>query len=123
LIEADVGELIGQSKKIEFIKAFIYTRKLPLALLYELQRIVPKEIAVNFISIDELNNVILRGQGVQLSDVFKFVTTLEGSIYFDGVSTKYTRTKKVKDRELTDFEIDFKIGGNAKSEKASGTGK
>ncbi|MFA6079358.1 MAG: PilN domain-containing protein, partial [Candidatus Omnitrophota bacterium] len=123
LIEADVGELLGQSKKIEFVKSFIYKRKLPLALLYELQKIVPKEIAINFVSLDESNSVILRGQGAQLADVFKFVTTLENSIYLEGVSTKYTRTKKVKEKEVTDFEINFKIGASANSERAQAGSK
>jgi len=122
LIGADVGELIGQSRKIELVKKLVYTRKIPLALLYELQKIVPKEIAVNFISLDESNSVILRGQGVQLSDVFKFVTILENSKYCAGVTTKYTRTKKVREREITDFEIDFKISA-AKDEEKPGKSK
>ena len=78
-------------------------------LMNELGKIVPSEIVMNYISIENNDTVILRGQGLKLSDVFKFVTTLENSKYFQDVSTKYTRTKKVKERDLTDFEINFVI--------------
>jgi len=44
---------------------------------------------------------------VQLADVFRYVSVIEGSKYFKDVSTKYTRSKKVKEKEITDFEISF----------------
>ncbi|MDP3791109.1 MAG: pilus assembly protein PilM [Candidatus Omnitrophota bacterium] len=107
LIELDIGNLVDQYKKIGFVKNFIYQRNIPLLLLNEIEKLVPSEIIINYISIEQGNSITLRGQGVKLSDVFKFVTTLENSKYFQDVATKYTRTKKVKDRELTDFEITF----------------
>jgi len=109
LIKQDVGGLLDQSKKIEFVKEFLHYRRIPLIFLNELQKIVPPEIGIDFISIDEQNIITLRGQATLLSDVFRFVTTLEERKYFKDVETKYTRTKKVKDREITNFEIGLKL--------------
>ena len=108
-IALDIGNLVDQYRKIGFVKNFVYERKVPLLLLNEINSLVPVEILINYISVEKDSLVTLRGQGAKLSDVFKFVTTLENSKYFREVSTKYTRTKKVKDRELTDFEIIFTI--------------
>jgi hypothetical protein len=116
VIGRDVGSLLGQYKKMEFVKDFIYQRKVPMLLMNELGKSVPPEIVLNYTSIENNEAVTLRGQGLKLSDVFKFVTTLENSKYFRDVSTKYTRTKKVKDREFTDFEINFVIS-TAKNDK------
>ena len=40
-----------------------------------------------------------------MSNVFSFVTTLEGSPYFENVKTTYTTTKKDQGQEYTKFEI------------------
>ena len=41
-----------------------------------------------------------------MSDVFKFITTLENSPYFENVKTTYTTTKKEEeDIEYAEFEI------------------
>ncbi len=109
LIELDIGNLVDRYKKIGIVKHFIYERKMPLLLLNEIEKLTPPEIIINNISLEKRDAVTLRGQGTKLSDVFKFVTTLENSKYLQEVSTKYTKTKKVKDRELTDFEITFII--------------
>jgi len=109
LIELEIGNLVDQYKKIGFVRNFVYDRKVPLLALNEIGKLVPAEIVINYTSIEKGDMVTLRGQGAKLSDVFKFVTTLENSKYFQEVSTKYTRTKKVKDREVTDFEITFTI--------------
>ena len=109
IIELEIGSLVDQYRKAGFVRDFISARRLPLLLLDEIEKLVPAEIVINYISLEKGDEATLRGQGTKLSDVFKFVTTLENSKYFRDVSTKYTRTKKVKDKELTDFEIAFTV--------------
>ena len=108
LIEADMGELLSEYKTLNLVKNFLYHRKIPLAFIYELQKTIPRQIAVTYLNIDPSGMVTLRGQGVELSDVFKFISTLEASEFFQDVTTKNTRKKKLKDKEITDFEITFK---------------
>jgi len=108
-IEADIGDLPQQAKRIEFVKDFLRSRRVTLVLLYELQGIIPNNVSINSLNMDESNKVTLRGQGELLSDVFGFVTTLKDSGYFKDVATKYTRAKRVRDKEFTDFEVDFRF--------------
>ncbi|MCX5696837.1 MAG: PilN domain-containing protein [Candidatus Omnitrophica bacterium] len=108
-IEQAVGDLVEKSRKVTFAKDFLYARQSPMIFLYELEKIVPPEITITFLDIEKINSVTLRGQGVSLSDVFKFVSTLEKGKHFKDIVTKYTRTKKVKDKEVTDFELTLRI--------------
>jgi len=107
IIEKDIEGLAVKYENTEFIKDFIESRKAPLILMAELQKLVTPDVAISLINIDEQNKVVLRGQSDQMSGAFKFINTLEGSKNFKGVTTKYTRTKKVNNREITDFEINF----------------
>lgn len=107
MIARDIGGLMDRYKEMNFVKNFLYERKAPALLLNELEKAVTAEVTVNYISMEPAGAVAIRGQALKLSDVFKFVTLLENSKYFSDVSTKYTRTKKVKERDITDFEINF----------------
>ena len=49
--------------------------------------------------------VELKGGGLAMSDVFKYVKKLEESGMFENVKTTYTTTKKDKDTEFAEFEI------------------
>jgi Tfp pilus assembly protein PilN len=91
------------------IKDCLYTRKIPLAIISQLQKAIPQEIAINMLGLDEKDAITLRGQAFQLSDVFKFVTSLEKAGVFKDIQTKYTRKRKLKDREITDFELSFQL--------------
>jgi len=101
--------LPSKLKKITVIKSYLDSRKLPVVFLDELQKAVPEEIAIKSIRVNEQGRVTLRCQAVRLSDVFKFVTTLENVKYFRDVQTKYTRKVQLKEREVTDFELDLSL--------------
>ncbi|MBL7155676.1 MAG: pilus assembly protein PilM [Candidatus Omnitrophica bacterium] len=73
-----------------------------LAHVYEL---TPEEIYFTTITVESKQKVILRGRAPAMSDVFKFLTQLENSRYFENVKTTYTTTKKEKDKECAEFEI------------------
>ncbi len=100
---------MAQYKKIEFIKSFLDSRRIPVAVISELQNLVPVEIMLSSAGLDELNKVTLKGYGYQLSDVIAFATILESSKYFTGVTTHSTRTRKLKDKAVTDFEIGLQL--------------
>lgn len=126
-IKQDIGDLLAQHKKMEIVKGFLNERRGPLIIISELEKTVPSEISVASLSIDEQNNVDLRGQAAQLSDVIKFITAIENTGYFGDVSTKSTRTRKLKERLVTDFEIVFKFSvqtdNTEKKEPQPKTGK
>lgn len=109
VIGIEAEDLIGQLKQTEIIKACLYSRQIPLAIMSALQKAIPQEIAISALGIDEKETITLRGQAVQLSDVFKFITSLEEAKVFNDIQTKYTRKRKLKDREITDFELSFQL--------------
>jgi hypothetical protein len=105
-IDEEMGGLVTKYRKLGLVKNFLYQRKIPLFFLSELYKITPQQIALNYINIDDSGTIIIRGQGAMLSDTFKYVSTLENSKFFKDVTTKYTRTKKIQDRDVTEFEFD-----------------
>ncbi len=107
-IEGDMGELFGRLGKIGFIRDSLAARNKPLSVMKQLFNSIPAEISVTSFDMDQ-QSVKIRGRGSQLSDVYKFVTTLESSKYFKEIETKYTRKKKTKDGEFTDFELELVI--------------
>jgi len=107
-INEEMGGLLTKYRKLSLVKTFLYQRNIPLAFLYELEKITPFQVAINYLSVDNSGMVTLRGQGAMLSDVFRYISTLENSKFFKDVATKYTRTKKTQDKEYTEFELTFK---------------
>jgi Tfp pilus assembly PilM family ATPase len=108
-VELEVKDLEKKWAKIRFVKDYIERRKLPLFLLYKLEEILPEEIAINFINLNEKNRVTIKGEAYQLSNVFSFVSILEGVENFKEVETKSTRKRRLRDREVTEFEIVFNL--------------
>jgi hypothetical protein len=96
-----------QSRRIDFIKDFLAKRRLPVFLLSQLYDITPDEIAIKYLNVNKDKKVNLRGEASQLSEVFKFVGILEKTKYFKDVQTRSTRKRKLKDKEMTDFELSF----------------
>jgi Tfp pilus assembly PilM family ATPase/Tfp pilus assembly protein PilN len=74
-------------------------------ILSQIYKIIPNEIYITGIDIEERGKIVLKGRAAAMSDVFKFVTTLEKSPGFENVKTTYTTTKKEKEGEYTEFEI------------------
>jgi Tfp pilus assembly protein PilN len=108
-IEKEMGNLSAQLNKMDFVKSYLANRRKPLIVFTQLEKMTPENISISSVTIDEQDKVSIRGQAMQLSDVFKFISTLEQVNYFKKVETKSTRKKKVKDKDLTDFELTFQL--------------
>jgi len=109
IIEKEMGNLSGQLNKIDFVKSYLSNRRKPLIVFTQLEKMTPDNISISSVAIDEQDKVSIKGQAMQLSDVFKFISTLEQVKYFKNVETKSTRKKKVKDKDVTDFELAFQL--------------
>jgi len=90
---------------IDRVEQRLDSRGSSLECINEIYRITPKEISLTDIDIDEKQMVVLKGHGFAMSDVFKYVKTLEESDMFENVKTTYTRVKNDKDAEFAEFEI------------------
>lgn len=104
-IQNKTKELNGMIRGIETIKDRVYTRGTSLNLFYEVHRAISPEIHLVSISFDGKENLTLRGESNEMSEVFSFVNKLEESPFFQNVKSKYATKRKVGDKEITDFEI------------------
>jgi len=108
-IEKDIGDLVQQLEKVKLVKEYLHARQVYLYAFHQLQQIMPDNMAINKIRINEQGKTTLRGQVFQLSDVFKFINALEQVKYFRNVQTKFTRQGRWEDQVVTDFEIYFEL--------------
>ncbi|MFH1189730.1 MAG: pilus assembly protein PilM [Candidatus Omnitrophota bacterium] len=90
---------------ISLVEKRLDSRGSSIEVINEIYDITPKEIYLTDINIDEKQSIVLKGGGLAMSDVFKYVKKLEESNMFESVKTTYTTTKKDKDAEFAEFEI------------------
>jgi len=104
-LEEETTELKKEDLKIKLIKSRIDTKNSAIEVLREIHKVTPQEIYLAAIGFDESKQVSLRGSSVSMSEVFKFVKTLKKLPIFKDVKTKYITKRKLKGKDLTDFEI------------------
>jgi Tfp pilus assembly PilM family ATPase len=104
-VEQEVQGLAGESELVETAKAVVKRKRLPLVFFLELYKLVPKEIAIKSIEVDNDDIVFIRGESLNLSDVYAFSEKLDKSKHFVDINNKSARKKKARKGELTDFEI------------------
>jgi len=109
LLGKDVNELDSISKKIKIVKERLDTRTSALNYLDYIHKLTPADIRFDVITFEAASKVTLRGEALQMSDVFKFITALENSGYFKNIETKYTSKRKVAEKEVAQFEINCPI--------------
>jgi Tfp pilus assembly protein PilN len=107
LIKSDSDEIEKMRLSVNLIQGLLDARGDSLNLLKEIYKIIPKEIYLTNIDIERRKQIVLRGCAQAMSDVFKFVTLLEKSPYFENVKNTYATAKKENNTERTDFEITF----------------
>jgi len=92
-------------RHISLVEGRLDARPRSVNIFHEVHKLTPEEIYFTNINIEEGNRAVLQGRAKEMSNVFSFVTTLEGSPYFENVKTTYTTTKKEQGEEYTKFEI------------------
>jgi Tfp pilus assembly PilM family ATPase len=108
-ISAGLGDTGKQYEQLEAVNEQLAARKLPLAFIAYLVNTLPPEIAVKYVRVGQDKKVVLKGEAQELSDIFKFVSLLEKKEFCRDVKTQSTRKRKVRDRELTDFELNLTL--------------
>jgi hypothetical protein len=98
--------LKNKVEKIELVKQRIDNRGVSLNFLFEIHQAIPPEIYLSSIAFDGKNRLIIKGNSVAMSDVFKFVSKLEESAFFRNVKTEYANVRqRGNSKESIDFEI------------------
>jgi hypothetical protein len=71
--------------------------------------LIPGDISITAIECDRNDNFFYKGTTGNMDSMFSFVKRLEGSGSFSKVEVKYATRKKVKGRELADFNIQCRL--------------
>jgi Tfp pilus assembly PilM family ATPase/Tfp pilus assembly protein PilN len=98
-------EIETMEKKVTLITKHLNVENSSIEILRELYEIVPHQITLSTFTFQEGKLVTLRGTSQAMSDVFTFINVLENSPYFQNVQIRYARKRKVKNKEITDFQI------------------
>lgn len=103
--EALVKDIKSAKSRLSVIKEWNSNKKICIDILKELYQITPTEISLTVLTYDVNAPLVLQGSAQKMSDIFKYVSILEQSRYFQNVQIRYATKRKVRNRELTDFQI------------------
>ncbi len=103
--EGEARKLLELSGKIRLIKKEKRATESFLDYLYKIYKVVPKKVSLTTLSFEEKDRFVLRGYALEMGDISKFVSALEDLKDFAQVKTRYKRRKKVKRKEIVEFEI------------------
>ncbi|KPK41764.1 MAG: hypothetical protein AMJ78_04545 [Omnitrophica WOR_2 bacterium SM23_29] len=116
----DTAPLASEIEKMrstsEVIKSQLTKKTEALDVLNELYKIVPPQIYLALYTYDG-EKVELKGTASVLSDVFRLVTILENSPYFQNIEVRYATKRKIGSQELIDFEINCPLSKRARGGK------
>ncbi|MFB3918805.1 MAG: PilN domain-containing protein [Candidatus Velamenicoccus archaeovorus] len=119
-IAVQADNLNEELERLKKIKSKLDTNTIVLNYLSGLSKILPPEILVVNLSFQKDERMVIKGQAAQMSDIFKFITTLEDSPYFKDVETRYTTRKKIKGKDINEFELICPLEGIQDSKAAKG---
>ena len=105
VIEIESSDLNEKTERIKRIKARLDTESVPINYIYGISKIMPSEIDITSLLFEQGEKVTLKGRAHEMSDVFKFITILEDSPYLQDIQTRYTRRRKSKGKDVTEFEL------------------
>jgi len=111
-LQERLGELKPQAQsvqnKLEKLKVFqaqLSSRMLILDSLTDLIKALSPECSLSMISINEEGVLIVRGEAPELQKILDFVVEIEKSAYFKNARMNYSSRRKLRDKQVLDFEI------------------
>ncbi|MEI8344522.1 MAG: PilN domain-containing protein, partial [Candidatus Omnitrophota bacterium] len=102
---AQAEKLVLLSEENKMIRQFKKRRGVALKTLDEFGRILPIQMYVAEVTLNEANRFSAKGTSDLMSMVFSFVTEMENNPYFKGVTSDYTKSRKENDKDVSDFGI------------------
>ncbi|MDP2654619.1 MAG: pilus assembly protein PilM [Candidatus Omnitrophota bacterium] len=104
-----VAALDRIAEKTRIVKDYVNSRMASLDVLRELYDLTPDDIYLQSIALDEKGDIAIQGIAESPSLVFEFNKALKDSDFFKGATTKSTTPKKERGKDVTGFEIVFKL--------------
>ncbi len=75
-------------------------------ILKQVYNIIPSDVSLTNLNIEKDKALLLKGQTYKFSSVFNLINLLEADEYFKNVRLRYITKRKIRELELTDFQID-----------------
>ena len=97
------------AQKTRIIKDYASTRMTELDIIDEMYHLIPEDIYLEKIDINEDGTINISGISQSMSRVFNFVTALEESGLFKGVKTNSTSEKQDRGQKVATFDITFRL--------------
>ncbi len=107
-LKKDTGALYDVAQKITIVKQYYGAKDSVATYIYELTRLCPDNITLTNFTWEWQKNFSIRGYAQQMPDISSFVNALNNSSIFKDSQAKYMRRRKVKEKEIVDFEIGIK---------------
>jgi hypothetical protein len=107
-LKKDTGKLYDIAQNISIVKQYFGAKQSVATCIYELTRVCPDNITLTNFTWEWKKNFSIRGYAQQMPDISNFVNALNDSSTFKGSQASYMRRRKIKDKEMVDFEIGIK---------------
>jgi Tfp pilus assembly PilM family ATPase len=104
-MEPKVAKVKRMAKELEIIKSEMTRKPLAIDVIKEVHRLTPEGVSFSMLEFESGKSLKLKGTALSLGDVFKYVTILEGSPYFESAKVRYAAKRAMPSGEIADFEI------------------
>lgn len=104
-LSKDIKELEDIANKLKVARQYMNPEASVFSSLYELSRLCPDSITITNFNWEWQKALSFRGYAQQIPDILDFTNTLNSSEAFKGAQNRYTRRRKIKDKDVVDFEI------------------
>ena len=105
LVGKDAKELEDITSKLKIARQYVDAKSSALTYLNGLNRLCPDSIVITNYSWELGKAFTMRGYALAIPDILDFTNTLGNSETFKGAQNRYTRRRKLKDKDVVDFEI------------------
>jgi hypothetical protein len=107
-LSKDAKELEDITSKLKIARQYVDAKSSALTYFNGLNRLCPDGIVITNYSWELGKGFTMRGYAPAIPDILDFTNTLGNSETFKGAQNRYTRRRKLKDRDVVDFEIFIK---------------
>lgn len=104
----DAKELDDITSKLKIARQYADPKSSALTYLNGLNRLCPDNIVITNYNWELGKSFTMRGYAQTIPDILDFTNTLGNSETFKGAQNRYTRRRKLKDKDVIDFEIFIK---------------
>jgi len=101
-------ELEDITSKLKIARQYMDVKSSALTYLNGLNRLCPENIVITNYNWELGKAFTIRGYAQEIPDILDFTNTLSNSEIFKGAQNRYTRRRKLKDKDVIDFEIFIK---------------